>query len=215
MVLPPTIEETTDLLCPVVGKVYLRPSVDGVPILGKPHADFDYLIAVPSHWHVDTRFCEFDKDKVLRHHSDQYIEYREFTCLRSEVLPLDTRRMLAALNIAFAGQPTKCGKCPHRGLPVINGRCAGHGLCFMEDGSPKYKAPFTLWLGLNKLEGLDTWQGHFEIPISFSESGPILAKVTDARGNLVTQWIEYLSAISPVEPGDLYIMGSTSYSRKA
>jgi hypothetical protein len=38
----------------------------------------------------------------------------------------------------------KCNLCPHKGMPIKNGRCTGHRLEWLPDGTIKYKPPYRM-----------------------------------------------------------------------
>jgi hypothetical protein len=51
------------------------------------------------------------------------------------------------LAVRFRDKESVCGKCPHKGLPVYEGVCTGHGLTFDAAGRGSPAREFNLRLG--------------------------------------------------------------------
>lgn len=151
---------------PIVGVVYLVPCVrrEGawLPVTGPRHEDRDIVKFDFEHWHYDFRFvptkvfrsmtwegaraphgCVLITDdgagKRLPDVGSQ-VEYRRMKCRReAPAYPTERAetRWLVGLRDAYADKRVKCGKCPHRGLPLESlprepgtdiVTCPGHGL---------------------------------------------------------------------------------------
>jgi hypothetical protein len=113
------------MLVPVLeGRVVLLPAHEH-PEFGDPgkhyHIDFDYDTGVPR------------QDEVI--FSDKTPTYKNRPKIRSNCAPtLNSVKLQRWLRDKYKGQSVTCGKCPHKGLPVRDGICTGHGLSFDENG---------------------------------------------------------------------------------
>jgi len=157
------IQKVTELTSePIVGKFYLVPCiyVDGqlVPIIGQPHADPELGIDIV-HYHHDTRFGELDdfligtsvqiaatrfpKEEVAigvvtpQSWADASPKLQKLQCRRSMIeFPDRDRKKYEIFHKKYVGQSVKCGRCPHRNMPLEslpqdgqgNVICSGHGL---------------------------------------------------------------------------------------
>lgn len=139
----------------VVGETYLVPCVNGTPVIGEPHVDNDHFNHTENHYHCDSRFYdgEFGATShggpancaVIPHPMPPTLEPRR--CLRTTP-SMFTHGVLSmtimALYADYGFSKAKCGRCPHRGMPIINGVCSGHRLEWLPDGTIKYKPPYTV-----------------------------------------------------------------------
>lgn len=110
---------------PVVdGRVVLLPS-HSHPEFGDPnvhyHIDFDYDTAEPR------------QDDVLFSNNEPIFEERP-RIRREAVAHVNSAFLQVYLQNKYRGQESKCGRCPHKGLPVRGGICTGHGLAFDDKG---------------------------------------------------------------------------------
>jgi hypothetical protein len=151
---------------PIVGETYMVPCVYGtssktgvarcwMPITGPMHSDAEYIGFEPLHFHYDHRFTPDDEWRELLHHGGIFgtpgdpelnvisnrdesrgIARRKMVCLRN-VRPYPEVSFHEELNAAYADKRVTCGKCPHRGLPLLSlprepgtdiVTCVGHGL---------------------------------------------------------------------------------------
>ena len=143
-----------------------------LPVFPTPHHDQDpeFFVNVPEHFHYDRRFINttFDAVKSL----GQPMEVRPVTCLReTHIPPQHIIWMHLALLKHFEGHRLKNPLvCPHKGMPIINGVCAGHGLKWNAQGYLKHRGPFKLRWGENvgevkSLERSRAWRGsRFQSP---------------------------------------------------
>lgn len=126
---------------PKVGETYLVPTLHRKPVIGTPHLD-DFVTAfdVPRHYHIDNRFAE--GDAVL---ADETPRDDLWVC-KSNAIPeweFDKGLIVMEVTLDFAKCKTKHGRCPHQGMPIINGVCSGHRLKFCGD-RPRHQGPFIL-----------------------------------------------------------------------
>ena len=148
---------------PIVGKFYLVPCVEGawgdyVPIIGEPHTDKELFVDF-KHLHRDVRFLPLlsrrcgnltleetalgkimtvtDKPFWHRETNGQII-WRKMKCRREMPKFPDTTQFVQynKLHESYIGKKVKCGRCPHRNMPLEslpqdkdgNVVCNGHGL---------------------------------------------------------------------------------------
>lgn len=144
---------------PVVGKFYLvycgfqMNTATWVPLIGPAHEDHE--IGVDRvHYHIDVRFLPLTKDKRPKanvQHAMGSIPYpesfsifglRRRKCVRE--MPIMPRvRQFDKLEARYMGHKARCGKCPHRGMPLGSlardgsGEviCNGHGLRIRMSGA--------------------------------------------------------------------------------
>lgn len=111
------------------------PTIDGVPVLLPAH-DHPEFGDPGRHYHVDFRYCPDDprQDRVIHSAADPVYVERE--AVRPDGYPCNSQaaRVLFYLAWKYRNAPPHCGKCPHKGLPVYDGQCVGHGLVFDADG---------------------------------------------------------------------------------
>lgn len=149
---------------PIVGRYYLVPCIKVTsaesspvgfwPVTGPQHEDREIIGFAWRHWHYDFRFLThaqhlrktLDRGSVLCTAQGEHKEpgiaaevvYKPRLCQR-EVLgfPAYKAHWLPQLRDAHADARVKCGKCPHRGLPLESlprepgtdiVTCPGHGL---------------------------------------------------------------------------------------
>jgi hypothetical protein len=156
------VEKVTDLKTePIIGKFYLVPHVLWrywwVPIIGEPHTDADLGISA-THYHYDLRFLADDelfdpirpnRNNVTREESTLArvltdnafrpgVEFKRRKC-RHRMADFKWLPEIASyrrFHDAYIGRSVKCGKCPHRQMPLEslprdaagNVICNGHGL---------------------------------------------------------------------------------------
>lgn len=179
----------------VVGETYLVPCINGRPVIGDPHIDDDHFNHTENHYHCDSRF--FDDSTlggpancaVYANQGPPKLEPR--VCVRTtpshfedEVLAMC--RM--ALYADYGFTESKCGRCAHRGMPIINGVCSGHRLEWLPDGTIKYKPPYTLQIRgtNNKLVISERHeQGGFRIPICDPFDGLVYVDMYDREGHQI------------------------------
>lgn len=107
----------------------LVPIVDGKPVYlpGHDHPEF----GTPGlHYHIDWHYMRgpAQQDKVVR--GEVTYEFREKFHETYE-LEVSAFNLIYFLSKKIKGKACE-GLCPHKGLPVIDGQCTGHGLCFDE-----------------------------------------------------------------------------------
>lgn len=126
------------------GQIYVVPAVHNTPIIGTKHSDSGYGVEVGPHYHIDNRFTdEIDETRVM---AVGDIQYQRRLCIRATHHPINLPKFLMGLYLAFGKRKSACGHCPHRGMPILNGKCSGHGLEFNTDGLIKYKPPYKISL---------------------------------------------------------------------
>ncbi len=111
------------------------PTIDGVPVLLPAH-DHPEFGDPGRHYHVDFRYCPDDprQDRVVHSAADPV--YALLEAVRPDGYSCNSQaaRILFYLAWKYRHAPAHCGKCPHKGLPVYDGQCVGHGLVFDADG---------------------------------------------------------------------------------
>jgi len=156
-----------------------------LPVFPTPHHDQDpeFFVNVPEHFHYDRRFINttFDAVKSL----GQPMEVRPVTCLReTHIPPQHIIWMHLALLKHFEGHRLKNPLvCPHKGMPIINGVCAGHGLKWNAQGYLKHRGPFKLRWGENvgEVKSLE----RVEIPVTVEHNALLILDILDAEGEVV------------------------------
>lgn len=149
------MEKVTELKTePVVGKYYLVPCVEisrGVfPIIGEPHTDIELGIEA-KHFHHDLRFMpnklleesfistmtDEERSMFTITNAPQKVFFKKMKCRRvMPVFMLVKRKEYQNLHKNYVGKSIKCGRCPHRNMPLEslpqdedgNVICNGHGL---------------------------------------------------------------------------------------
>lgn len=100
----------------------LVPVVRGLPVLLPPHNDKPDFGGDGQHYHIDYRYCP---DEPIQHRvvfADEQPTWEEREEVRKEYqIKMDSFLVLFFLTDAYDGERLKCGKCPHKGLPVTNG----------------------------------------------------------------------------------------------
>lgn len=182
-------------MTPVVGQTYDVPCVldayhHWVPVFPTPHHDQDheFFSDVEEHYHVDTRFMDFDQHQVLRN-CGQMMEVRPRVCLRETHTPPERIiwLRLALLEHFKNHELRNCAVCPHKGMPIHNGVCAGHGLRWGPDGRLVNRGPFRLRLkGTNNI-GPITNLFRIEVPIIEAYDGPMIYEILDSNNQLVLE----------------------------
>lgn len=157
------------------------PTIDGIPVLLPPHEHIDF--GTPGmHYHVDFRYTKepYRQDRVI-HTLDQPVllsleKVRDTYEVISENITL-----ILWLSRRFADR-TSCNKCPHKGLPIINGLCTGHGMAFN-----KGAVCTNYFLRLGKtLEKADYWRNKYDLLMEEDGVASFLELVTDG-GQLVSR----------------------------
>lgn len=183
----------------VVGEMYLVPCVRGVPVIGDPHVDDDHFNHTEHHYHCDSRFYDGDlgpyayggpANCAMRASGGPPV-LEPHRCIRTT--PSDfTDDLLAvcqmALHANYGFTEAKCGRCPHKGMPIVNGVCSGHRLRWLADGTIKHKPPYTFQIRgtANKLVISErTELQRIEIPIVEDFSGSVTLDMLDRDGELV------------------------------
>lgn len=182
-----------------VGRAYLVPCVNGTPVIGEPHVDNDHFNHTELHYHCDSRFHDGElgpfaiggpANCAQRGRSEPTVlEARR--CIRTTPAPF-TDGILAvcqmALHADYGFTEAKCGRCPHKGMPIINGVCSGHRLKWLDDGTIKHKPPYTFRIRGTKNELIiDTRVelGTFRIPIIEDFDGIIDLEFLDRNDELI------------------------------
>lgn len=165
---PPIVGQRYYVYCVYVEKSPLTINIfeeSWAPTLGPLHDDREIIGTPGEHWHIDWRFApewsmecsekgRFFGRVAWKRRVKREPQWKLLKCLRLmpefpiliggeyEDDPSEVQ-WLARLETAYAdAKISKCGKCPHRGIPlvgvpVVNGVrvCPGHGLAFSESGS--------------------------------------------------------------------------------
>jgi hypothetical protein len=135
-----------DVEQPEVGEIYLVPTVHGSPVIGTPHEDdfFGGTEVVPRHYHIDTRFLDAGSGVVVR--ANQTPRDSAWQCLHEDLDQWDGEDLgLVQMDVTmtYADSKAICGRCPHQGMPIINGVCSGHRMKF-DGNTPRHRGPFVL-----------------------------------------------------------------------
>jgi len=200
-----------------VDEVYPVPCIyDGgrlVPVWPKPHADNEpeFFVNVVEHYHVDNRFIEWEKHTALRAAGKEVVVQERACLFVKHEPPQDIIWMHLALLNHFKDHKLKnCHVCPHKGMPIINGVCMGHGLKWNAEGYLKHRGPFTLdWFGNTApIENLKS----VRIPIIKETKNPLILNIMDSRGELVfTHYQRRNSYDVHAAPGDVVIVNNDEY----
>jgi hypothetical protein len=188
----------------VVGQEYLVPCINGTPVVGTPHVDNDHFNVTEDHYHCDSRFstdplgafCAMRNLPTINRgslevydpHATRKLEAR--VCIRDTPLPFSGGRFGIALMSLYADYgftTANCGLCPHKGMPIQNGRCSGHRLEWLPDGTIKYKPPYILRLrGSGNVIRIDERVELNEITFYIVESieGQIVVEMEDRDGHV-------------------------------
>lgn len=176
-----------------------------LPVFPKPHADDEpeFFVNVPEHFHYDNRFIETRPESAIRS-MGQPMDVRPFVAVReTHTPPQNIIWMHLALLKHFRGHRIgkDCHTCPHKGMPIINGVCAGHGLKWNADGYLKHRGPFKLrWAGnVGEITNLRL----VEIPITVAADAPFVMDILDAEGEVVFTHAQTDSFQINALPGDL------------
>jgi hypothetical protein len=134
-----------DVEKPVEGEIYLVPTVHGEPVIGTPHVDdfFGHTEVVPRHYHIDSRFTYKAGDAVL---ANQPPEDMPWQCVSEDIEQWDgdTYGLIQMdVTLTYANSRAICGRCPHQGMPIVNGVCSGHRMKF-DGNTPRHQGPFIL-----------------------------------------------------------------------
>ena len=114
----------------------LVPTIQGIPVLLPAH-DHPSFGSPGLHYHIDYRFLEDPplQARVLWPKDGEEPVMVELPMLRECYdIQVQAVKVLRHLTAIYIGEQAKCGKCPHKGMPVMNGVCVGHGLCFNAEG---------------------------------------------------------------------------------
>jgi hypothetical protein len=145
--------------------------------------------------------------------SDADPVYLELAPVRPGGYVAESEALRLAIDLAmrFAGQSAKCGRCPHKGLPVYHGVCTGHGMAFDREGRAVRPDAMTLRVGSAVLPvspGCDVYT--FSMPARESvecvelvtASGQLVARCpfTDGRIVSVDQGDTLKVQLSPIHP---------------
>lgn len=137
-----------------VGEVYEVPTIDGRPVIDSPHDDSDHFGCHGEHYHIDSRF-EDDSEYKAMLASGGPLQMGTFVCRRPYPQKwgsgdFHTKNNAAAitflLTLDYSNRRTMCGKCPHKGMPVVDGVCSGHRLEWLPDGTAKHRGPFKIFI---------------------------------------------------------------------
>lgn len=113
------------------------PTIQGIPVLLPPH-DHPEFGTPGQHYHVDFRYCSDQprQDRVI--HSDEKPIMLSLELIRHNyTIQSGALAVVHFLSEKYKGERAKCGKCPHKGLPIMNGLCTGHGMAFNTAGYPE------------------------------------------------------------------------------
>jgi hypothetical protein len=180
MIAPDTVE---------VGREYpvtcLLDHGNWLPVFPTPHTDNEreFFVDVPEHFHYDRRFINETHEAVKS--LGQLMEVRPMICLRETHIPPQhiIWMHLALLNHFKDHRLKNPLVCPHKGMPIINGVCAGQGLKWNADGYLKHRGPFKLRWGPN--EGEITSLERVVIHVTAAHSAPLILDIIDGDGQLV------------------------------
>lgn len=112
----------------------LVPTIKGIPVLLPPHEDTPDFGDPGIHYHIDYRFCSDPpvQNRVLFSTEEPTWEEREQVREDYELV-YSGIMVLLLLTVKYREEKlNRCGRCPHKGLPVTNGQCPGHGLSFRQ-----------------------------------------------------------------------------------
>lgn len=188
-----------------LGCVYPVPCVEDygriVPVFPRSHADQDpeFFTDVEEHYHVDNRFVVNDPHTAIRA-LGKTVFVQDMACIKEQHVPPQNIIWLhLALLKHFADTRIKGNVCPHKGMPIINGTCAGHGLKWNHDGYLKHKGPFKLrWMGN---AGIIDNLKKVHIPITEEARGPFVMDIIDREGEVVFTHTERDRELHAI-PGD-------------
>lgn len=118
------------------------PTVDGIPVLLPAHEHPEFG-DVRKHYHIDFRYLlePARQDKVV--FSDSPVVRMPLIQVKGAcAAPIGNPDICLFLSQKY----TKAvdGKCPHKGLPIVNGVCLGHNLCFDDAGWVKQDWSFEI-----------------------------------------------------------------------
>lgn len=173
-----------------LGCVYPVPCINDevgntTPVFPRPHADDEpeFFVNVEEHFHIDNRFVQADSHTVLRARGKKLF-IQELPCLKEQHVPPQNIIWLhLALLKHYANYRMKNDICPHKGMPIINGTCTGHGLKWNHDGYLKHQGPFKLrWMGNYGI--IDNLKKVF-IPVTEEARGQFILDIIDREGQVV------------------------------
>lgn len=211
----------------VVGRYYLVPCVNGIPVIGDPHEDHDHFNYTRRHYHCDSRFHNREVDAAncavgadawsATEPIPQYPDMQVRLCIRDTPAPWQEGSMgmvLASLYADFGFTKSACGRCPHKGMPIINGVCSGHRLKWNKDGTIAHKPPYTLRIlgslgSHNSLvinERVDAEL--LVIPITEKFSGHCAVEMKDSEGNRISEIVRF--GFMHLRPGDELKIGHST-----
>lgn len=146
------IQKISDVEHPQIGRYYLVPCVDWIPVIGPWHEDAEDIGFHRWHYHRDVRFFTVDEMRpcsslslalalvvapdsppVVYRRRRMLREMPEFPLLSESGRKID---WLKRLEKRFSNVKMKCRLCPHRGMPLDQMKpdaegnivCHGHGL---------------------------------------------------------------------------------------
>jgi hypothetical protein len=175
-----------------VGEVYPVSCVYGnhgivVPVFPTPHHDRnpEFFVNVEEHYHVDNRFIsDWNPHTAIRAKGKKpFVQERPCLFVKHEPPPNILWMHLALLQHYENHKLKDCNICPHKGMPIINGVCAGHGMKWNANGYLKHRGPFKMrWMGntvtIDNLEKVI-------IPITVAAHGPLILDILDNNDELV------------------------------
>lgn len=190
-------------------------TVDGrwVPVFPKPHADQDkqFFINVEEHYHVDNRFIVWPNPGTVLRASGRKLVNKPFVCLKADLEPVMVVWMQMALYQVFAEHKLHdCKVCPHKGMPILNGVCAGHGLRWGDDGRVKHKGPFQVRIAETANVAPVPDLIRLKVEIVERYHGPFHFHFVDCDGAVVTRFRDDMTTLD-CEPGDTFHIQNTNY----
>jgi len=113
--------------------VDVRPHINGIPVL-LPRHRHDEFGDPGEHYHIDFRYHPEEPRQSYVLFTEQEPEYKPFEKVR-EVYHVPIQSCRISMMLAGRYRESKgCKVCPHKGLPIMNGICVGHGLGFNDNG---------------------------------------------------------------------------------
>jgi hypothetical protein len=127
------------------------PTIRGIPVLLPAHDHPDF--GDPGlHYHIDYRYCSDKPEQSRVIFSDEEPVMMDLPKVR-EVYITESSSLNLAHVLASRYDKASCGRCPHKGLEIIDGVCPGHSMAFNPDGSVIKDYYLSLFGILRKYEG--------------------------------------------------------------
>lgn len=177
----------------------LVPTIDGVPVLLPPHEHPEF--GDPGlHYHVDYRFTDLEirQNRVI--HSTAEPALVDLPQVR-EVYTVTTANPKLLTFLAGRHTHANCGRCPHKGFPIMDGVCPGHGLVFNTDGSTVREYGFSV---LGKVQ---YWRpGMSSVPFTWEREVLVDHVYLRAGDRTIGEVKMSCTMPIPVKPGDILLI---------